>query len=79
MLSDATSPETSACALIEQIISSRQPLLVSVFETPMVYEPSPALPPRLGLPSPVVHAATMRAMPSDAVIALLLRNTFIEP
>jgi hypothetical protein len=34
-VSSATWPESTACALIEQIISSRQPLLVSVFDTPM--------------------------------------------
>ena len=80
MLSDATSPETSAWALIEQIISSRQPLFVSVFETPMVYGPRrPRRRLRPATPSPLVQPAMMRAIPSEAVIALLLRNTFIEP
>ena len=36
MLSLATSPEASACALIAQIISSRQPLPCTVLETPIV-------------------------------------------
>src|SRR5262245_17439266 len=37
MLSLATLPEASACAFIAQIISSRQPLPCTVFETPIVY------------------------------------------
>ena len=36
MLRLATLPEASACALIAQIISSRQPLPCTVLETPMV-------------------------------------------
>jgi hypothetical protein len=36
MLSEATLPEASACALIEQIICSRQPLPCTVLETPSV-------------------------------------------
>ena len=36
MLSELTLPEASACALIEQIISSRQPLPCTVFDTPIV-------------------------------------------
>ena len=36
MFSEATLPEASACALIAQIISSRQPLPCTVFETPIV-------------------------------------------
>ena len=36
MLSLATLPEASACALIAQIISSRQPLPCTVLETPIV-------------------------------------------
>ncbi len=38
-----TLPEAFACALIEQIISSRQPLPVSVFETPTTYFVGPVL------------------------------------
>src|SRR5450631_3433077 len=32
-----TNPEASACALMEQIISSRQPFPVNVLETPTTY------------------------------------------
>jgi hypothetical protein len=35
IVSSVTSPDATDCALIEQIISSRQPLLVNVFDTPM--------------------------------------------
>ena len=50
----STWPEASACALTEQIISSRQPLPTSVLLTPILYiffSASP--PPLLALPPPL--------------------------
>src|SRR5580700_9792004 len=40
-----TRPEASASALIEQIISSRQPLPISVLETPTMYLSAAKAPP----------------------------------
>ena len=60
----------AACALIEQIISSRQPLPVSVFDTPMWYSPpSPPLAPADDAPPPVQPAITaVTAKPATSVL-----------
>ena len=42
-----TLPEASASALIEQIISSRQPLPISVLETPTTYLSAACAPPAI--------------------------------
>src|SRR5215469_8719104 len=52
-----TTPDAAAWAFIEQIISSRQPLPVSVLETPTTYLPLPAA----AWPTPIARA---RAEPS---------------
>src|SRR5690348_10865110 len=62
MITLETTPETLACALIEQIISSRQPLPCSVLETPTTYLVVPPPPP----PDPPPHAARADAASSKA-------------
>ena len=44
-----TRPEASASALIEQIISSRQPLPISVLETPTTYLSAASAPPAVSI------------------------------
>src|SRR5712691_4833375 len=61
MITLETTPETLACALIEQIISSRQPLPCSVLETPTTYLVVPPPP-----PDPPPHAARADAASSKA-------------
>src|SRR5690242_10584225 len=61
MITLETTPETLACALIEQIISSRQPLPCNVLETPTTYL---VVPPPL-LPDPPPHAASAEAATSN--------------
>src|SRR5688500_15038614 len=69
MLSELTSPEASACALIEQIISSRQPLPATVLETPMVYGPAAK-----------AGTALMSALPaSSARVVFLSRLVIFSP
>ena len=58
-----TLPLASACALIAQIISSRQPLPTSVFDTPSTYGPA------CGFAAPVLANATAAIAPTSAATA----------
>src|SRR5690348_1863654 len=66
MMTLDTTPDAFACALMEQIISSRQPLPWSVFDTPTTYlvvppPPPPELPPQAtSAKAATSKAATMR-------------------
>src|SRR5579883_3320839 len=63
-----TRPDASASALIEQIISSRQPLPISVFDTPTMYLPAAdAVPP----------AAAAKAKAATAAMRCFLAITFL--
>ncbi len=61
-----TMPDASASALIEQTISSRQPLPISVLETPITYWAALAGP--FGAPTAKVAPSASAAMPQNCFI-----------
>ena len=72
VMTSLTSPLASACALIEQIISSRQPLPVSVLLMPITKSPPAAAVPAGSLPAGSVPAGSVPAgsVPDGSVVSV---------